>query len=166
MFLIWEYVTKSKDGEKKTVNERMAILPVGGIDSCGISPQSSSDYPIFIGPARYLEKVGDSYISKVVYELTPLNELPLYLIIFITNEMPQRARKKNIKIYYGEFSFNDGTATPENMNLLTEQRIVNKTQFSLYEENKELIERLGMKEKQRGPKVFISKDVKKVEEEE
>ena len=140
------------------------IMLCGGIDYWGISIRSSSEKPVIIAPSIYFHKEEKNYNCYANLERYEIDELPMYLQYIIKRHFSGRIKEKT-PIYYSEVSHIDGSATPENMKILLEQREQNKDD-SKYQ--KRLIK--AYDEMERGEKskrkIFVKKELERVEDEE
>ena len=143
---------KTNGGEKK-IGE-LCIMFVGGIDYKGINPRSTSDYPMLIFPSIYLKKYGLSYAVDCNLVKFMFSELSPSIRHYLGNKYGSRIKEKTI-IFFGATSTIDGTATPENDNLLETIRVENEYVKKLEEINGNLHKELKKLDERKTKKFFI-----------
>lgn len=118
-----------KDQRNESLGDMMVMFP-GGVESWGISARSTSDYPVYIFPAVYVEKEGTSY--RITANLTKYDysELPRYIRYVLLN-YSRRVKPGKTPVYYAVTSHIDGSATPKNLQIVLEARSENKESYEL-----------------------------------
>lgn len=142
----------------------MRIMLAGGIDWWGISIRSSSEKPVLIAPSLYFHKEEKNYVGYANFEAYEIDELPMYLQYILRRHFPGRITERT-PIYYSEVSHMDGTATPENMKILSLQREQNKEESAIYKRQIRLYDELERGEKHR-VKIYSKEGLSEVKEDE
>lgn len=156
----WYTESMTADEVKNVTLGDMMIMFPGGVESWGLSVKSQSDYPVFIFPALYSEKEGESYRITANLMKYDFNELPRY-IRYALRGYGGRV-KKHTPIYYGITSHLDGSATPENMKIIIKDRLENRQESALEEQLKTLYKELR-RDSERKSRTFLVKQSGEVE---
>jgi hypothetical protein len=139
----------------------MHILFPGGVESWGLSVKSTSDYPVFIYPALYTEREGESYRVTANLMRYEYNELPPYIRMVLQN-YGGRVKPNSTPIYYGVTSHIDGSATPENLKIIIRERADNRQINELEDKLKTLYKELRRDSEKRS-RTFLVRDTGEVE---
>jgi len=152
---------KNNGGNKKLIGE-MVIMFVGGVDYWGINPKSNCEYPVLIFPSIYLKKIGLCYEVDCNMRRFKFSELPPTIRHYLNYKWGNRI-KESTSIYFGATSIKDGTATPENDNLLEKMRTENEYVSKIEEINGNLYKELKKYDERKAKQYFI-KEAGNVEE--
>lgn len=140
-------------GNKEKIGE-MTIMFVGGIDYGGINPRSNSDYPVLIYPSIYQKQTGLCYNVDCNLVRFEFSQLPPFLRHFLKYKYSRRI-KDSTPIYFGATSTRDGTATPDNDNLLEKIRVENEYISKIEDINTNLYKELKKSDERKAKQYFI-----------
>jgi len=139
------------------------IILAGGIDYYGISIHSGSEKPVIICPSILVHKEEKNYCCYANLERYEIDELPIYLQYILKRHFTSRIKDKT-PIYYSEVSHMDGSATPDILKKLHEQRDWNKENTVLTERLVRAYDELERGEKHKR-KIFVKKELEEVNDE-
>lgn len=158
----WHTDLLNKEDMKNRSLGDMFIMFPGGVESWGLSVKSTSDYPVFIFPAIYAEKEGECYRITANLMKYDYSELPRY-IRYVLQSYRTRVKPNSTPIYYGVTSHIDGSATPENLKIIINERSYNQEITELEEKLKTLYKELR-RDSERKARTFLVKQSGELEE--
>jgi len=141
----------------------ISIILAGGIDYYGISIHSGSEKPVILCPSIFIHKEEKNYCCYANLERYELDELPIYLQYILKRHFTSRVKDKT-PIYYSEVSHMDGSATPDILKKLHEQRDWNKENSAYIDRMVRLYDELERGEKHKR-KIFVKKELEEVNDE-
>lgn len=157
----WQVEVEDEKADDVILLTHLMFL-TGGIDYGGFSTHSGSDKAVFICPGIYVEKIGNNFVSRAIYESTGKRFLPLNINNFITNDFSKRIKEKSngsplTEINYGVVAHVDGTATPKNLSELLKQKSFNRELAFYTDREVRLYDSLEKDKKIKEPTVLVGK---------